>query len=809
MMTKESMELEELNNKHINGVELEEEESSLSDIDFATLFLVAKKSIIWVLLLLIVGGAGAYFYLRYTKPVYKSSSAIKLEVQSEAGALGLAKLGDEGRQNLIKLSGEIELIKSNLIFEKLKDALNLHVNYFAEGNVLDQELYKNSPFNVVYEVKNKGLYDTPVSVKILDENKYRLSYQKGNETVQGEYRFNEVVTNADVILQLRLNDGYSSDLTERNFYFVINSDGALKRYLNENLFVDIINLDASTLGISFTDHTPLKAKDIVNKLDTVYLEQKLEQNNLAKEQTIAFLNRQLLETRDSLQKAEVEMEYFAQRNKTFDVKGDINRLLTSIEELNKESTELGQKIALLNELQRLVDTDSDVEQILPTLGMIEDQQLAEQIKLVSEKQLLRNQALKGSRSNTGAVASIESDIRFIKKNIRELIVRNKQLLQKQVANVNSRTSGIEAELLKIPSKGTEYDRLKRFFDLYEKYYLTLMDKKVEFGIAKAGTTPDFQILSHASLPSEPISPNPIIIYAIGLGAGLFLGIGLIAGRYFLHNTVTNLREMERALNVPVLGVVPTYSKEKLSTSKMVVDKNPKSAISESIRSIRTNLEFLASAKKKRIISVSSTISGEGKTFVAVNLGAIIAMTGQRVVILDLDMRKPKVHLAFDADNYKGMSTVLIERNDIYESIQKTSIESLDFISAGPTPPNPSELILSTKFDEVLNELHQLYDVIIIDSPPVGVVTDGVLIMRKADVPLYVVRAEYSKKEFLKNINRIAKANRFTKLAAVLNDARSTSMYGYDYGYGYGYGYGYYDEPEEKGVLTRIKGKIKS
>ncbi|MDX5442932.1 MAG: Wzz/FepE/Etk N-terminal domain-containing protein, partial [Hymenobacteraceae bacterium] len=498
MMTKESMELEELNNKHINGVELEEEESSLSDIDFATLFLVAKKSIIWVLLLLIVGGAGAYFYLRYTKPVYKSSSAIKLEVQSEAGALGLAKLGDEGRQNLIKLSGEIELIKSNLIFEKLKDALNLHVNYFAEGNVLDQELYKNSPFNVVYEVKNKGLYDTPVSVKILDENKYRLSYQKGNETVQGEYRFNEVVTNADVILQLRLNDGYSSDLTERNFYFVINSDGALKRYLNENLFVDIINLDASTLGISFTDHTPLKAKDIVNKLDTVYLEQKLEQNNLAKEQTIAFLNRQLLETRDSLQKAEVEMEYFAQRNKTFDVKGDINRLLTSIEELNKESTELGQKIALLNELQRLVDTDSDVEQILPTLGMIEDQQLAEQIKLVSEKQLLRNQALKGSRSNTGAVASIESDIRFIKKNIRELIVRNKQLLQKQVANVNSRTSGIEAELLKIPSKGTEYDRLKRFFDLYEKYYLTLMDKKVEFGIAKAGTTPDFQILSHAS-----------------------------------------------------------------------------------------------------------------------------------------------------------------------------------------------------------------------------------------------------------------------------------------------------------------------
>jgi tyrosine-protein kinase Etk/Wzc len=194
--------------------------------------------------------------------------------------------------------------------------------------------------------------------------------------------------------------------------------------------------------------------------------------------------------------------------------------------------------------------------------------------------------------------------------------------------------------------------------------------------------------------------------------------------------------------------------------------------------------------------------------VAVNLGGIIALSDQKVVILDLDLRKPKVNIAFDAENNIGVSTILIEKHSVQECIQKTAVENLHFIPAGPTPPNPSELILNPKFDDMLAELYQLYDVIIVDTPPIGLVTDGILVMRKADIPIYIVRADYSKKIFLKSINKIMRSNNFKNLTVVLNDARGASAYGYGYGYGYGYEYGYgnsyYDEEEKEGLLTRLR-----
>jgi capsular exopolysaccharide synthesis family protein len=192
--------------------------------------------------------------------------------------------------------------------------------------------------------------------------------------------------------------------------------------------------------------------------------------------------------------------------------------------------------------------------------------------------------------------------------------------------------------------------------------------------------------------------------------------------------------------------------------------------------------------------------------VAVNLGGIIALSDQKVIILDLDLRKPKVNIAFDAENNIGVSTILIEKHTVQECIQKTSVENLHFIPAGPTPPNPSELILNSKFGEMLEELHKIYDVIIVDTPPIGLVTDGILVMRKADIPIYIVRADYSKKVFLKNINKVMRTNNFNNLTVVLNDARGAGAYGYGYGYGYEYGYGnsYYDEEEREGLLTRLR-----
>jgi capsular exopolysaccharide synthesis family protein len=253
------------------------------------------------------------------------------------------------------------------------------------------------------------------------------------------------------------------------------------------------------------------------------------------------------------------------------------------------------------------------------------------------------------------------------------------------------------------------------------------------------------------------------------------------------------------LEVPMLGIVPNY-KDVIPISQLLVDKKPKSIIAESLRSIRSNLEFLSHSDGPKVLAITSTISGEGKTFVALNLAGIIAFSEKKVVSLDLDMRKPKIHVGFGVPNDKGMSTILINRNTIDECIFKSSLNNLDFITAGPVPPNPSELIISSRMMEVLEEMKTKYDVIVIDNPPVGLVTDGIRVIKMADYPIYVFRENFSKRNFVQNVKKLIRDNNIKNMSVILNSVdikRSgygySGVYDYDYGYGYGYGFGYYDE----------------
>jgi len=810
MAANENAELEELI-RNAGGGEAEVEDDSGAGLDIDTLLLVARRSLLWILLLIVLGIAGSWLYLRYTKPIYQSSSILKIDEKTEAGALGLGGgIGGEIRPTGNKLLGEIEFIKSNIIYEHLKDSLALDVNYYVEGTVLENELYGLSPFSVTYKIKDASLYNIRFDVSFLNAQQFRLSYHYQGQEVSGEYRLSQPIVTPALELQLSATPWMSEGAIGKEYHFVINDAGTISDYLNKGLSVQIVNPEANTIQISFTDFNPKKAQAIVNKVDTVYLQEKIAKKQEATQRQLKFLDTQLVENKDSLQGAEKNLERFTSQNKTYDVKSDMAATMNKLVAQEKERLQLEQQLEFLDEVAALVEQDQltssedvSIAEGIPGLKQLNDEQLAQQLTRLNDLQWDLRRVSLSYRESTMPVQQREADIKYVRNGTRRLIQRTKRLLQQQLSEMNQERDKLNAQLQQLPERATQQTRLQRPYALYEKTYLMLLDKKMEFNIAKAGATADFQILSPASGPSDPIAPKRVVIYAIGLAAGIVLGLSLIAGRYLMHNTVTNVRELERATTASVLGVIPTYDKEKMSVSKLVVDKNPKSAISESIRSIRTNLDFISSAKKKRLISVTSTISGEGKTFVTVNLGGIIALSGQQVVILDLDMRKPKVNLAFGAENIKGISTILIDKHSIQECIQHTSIPSLDFISAGPTPPNPSELILNARFDEMIAELYQQYDVILIDTPPVGLVTDGILIMRKADIPIYIVRANYSKKAFLKNINKLIRANNFTRLSTILNDAQASGLYGY--GYGYSYGQGYYDEAEPaKGIVQRLK-----
>jgi capsular exopolysaccharide synthesis family protein len=279
-------------------------------------------------------------------------------------------------------------------------------------------------------------------------------------------------------------------------------------------------------------------------------------------------------------------------------------------------------------------------------------------------------------------------------------------------------------------------------------------------------------------------------------AGLLLNFVFISIRYLLHNDITSLNEIVRLSNASIstLGVIPKY-KHDIPVSMLLIDKNPKSVMSEAFRNLRTNLQFVDNTPGSKIAAITSTISGEGKTFITINLAGIIAYSGKKVLIIDLDMRKPKVHKGFNVDNDKGMSTLLIGKHSMEECVRKDGLENLWFITAGPIPPNPSELILSNRMSEILKELRESFDVIIIDTPPVGLVTDGISIIQQADYPIYVFRADYSKKQFIQSLDRLKNENRINRITAVLNGVdiernKYAYRYGYGRGYGYGYGYGY-------------------
>ncbi|MFN6943722.1 MAG: GumC family protein [Cytophagaceae bacterium] len=775
----------------------EDSDNFLNDFDLAKFLVVTYKSIVWIILLLVICITASFLFIRYTKPVYQSSATLKLDLKTEAGVLGLEKFKEGQTQNkLSNISGEIELIKSNLIYDKLIDYIDLNISYYQYGNILYEERYKSSPFQVEYEIKNPGYYDTKFDVKILNEKEFIMSHIKNGVETSGKFYFNKLIEDSSFTFRVSLTKFYNPELAP-NYFFTINSKQHLFNLLTRNLEVNILNLDANSIEIIYKDHDRYKARDIVDAICQIYLVQTVENKSKAQEQTIRFLDETLESTEAKLIQAEIQLESFIRNNKTVDVKSDVSKVVEKIEDLNGEKLELRNKLSLLNELKDLLVENKDVKVFIPSLSFFSDEQLTKSIAELNKLQQEKELSLASSKENTFLIRTKEIAIENLKNNVTDLITQNKKIVMDQMSELNNNIIQLEKLFLTLPSKETEYTRLKRFYDIYEKYYMLLMEKKAEFGIAKAGNVPNFVILTPAAIKNDPIYPNTLMLYCTGVALGLFLGIGLVFVRYLLHNTITTQKELESAIKAPVLGGIPAYTKEKMEVSKLLVNKSPKSAISESVRSLRTNLEFICPKKEKRIISITSTISGEGKTFVISNLAGVIAMSDQKAVVIDLDMRKPKIHLAFDGDNLKGMSTLLIGKHPLNECIKSTSLENLDYISAGPVPPNPSELIMRKEFDALLSQLHKIYDVILIDTPPVGLVTDGILIMKKADVAIYVVRANYTKKGVKNNINKLLHSTGLKNVCVVLNAMTNINTYGYGTYGNYGsQGYGYYEEEEE-------------
>lgn len=776
--------------------EVEEEDNSIS-FDPDKLNTVFKRLLPWILLTFLSFGIVSFLIVRYTKPLFESESILKLDIKRDASILGLNY--DDEEQSFNSLSSEIELLKSRLFFNKIIDATKLDVSIYTIGNFLVDERYYNPPFNVEYIITDPKIYDRSFRVDVLDEVNFSLSYNWAGIEYNKPCEFGKEIETDQYVFKIELTEYYIPGSRDDEFFFILNSRQSLLNYFEENITVQPLNLNANTIQISFIGYNRFKIRDMVNAIDTLYLKYTRDEKTLANSQKILFIDQQLASTEQKLTDFEDYFEKFIIDNQSVDLQNNLAETIMMLSQLDSQRYRILSKISHLKAFQNNIDSLNQINlsfsdyQILPQ-GVIEE--IMEFNNLLEK----RESVLISYNTNTQVYRKWSAEIASLYSRIRNFIAGFLVDTEDQLKKINRRKSTLEKSFVELPSKNTDYSKSQRYYALYDEFYLTLMQKKAEFQLAMAGTVTDFKILSAANLPVVPLKPQPWLVYGLTFVLWVLLSFFMVGIGYLSFNKIIGLHHLERSTGIPILGTIPFYSDEKISTSKLLIDNQSNSALSEALRSIRTNMQFVLPAGSGTIASISSTVSGEGKTFTGLNISGVFALSGKKVLLMDMDLRKPKLDKVFEnVSRDKGISTILIGKDNLEDCIVHSNLENLDILASGPIPPNPSELIMGEGSVKMFAKLREKYDLIVMDTPPIGIVTDGVLVMKKADIQIYIVRAEYSKVQFIPFIEKLNTIHKFPQLYLILNSVKSTR--GVHYGYGYGSGY-YQDKP--KSWFQRIR-----
>lgn len=774
-----------------------------NEFDLGLFLYILRRSVVWLLLCLLLAIFGAFIYLRYTPLLYRAKTIIQLAENDNANKiLDVAKVGED-----IKPEAKLELLRSKLLISRSLKELPLKVSYYAKGQILITEHYESSPYKVyLIDIYNSAWQDKPINILFNGPGLFELRYgdkkfgglEVGKEVSTPDFKFSLAISDWE---QLKGNED------DYELYFTINSPSSLANRFYDGLDVRILNNTARTLEVSFSDNNPYIARDFVRTHASEFLSFDLEKRRKSDENVLTFLNEQIDTVYNRLKESEINLNNYKQQNKINNLEGVSEMYLHRLSEFEIEIVEIEIEDKLLFEVEKLTKKSNDQVEIYNLIPLVAGSKFEEALsKMLDKLHTLivdREEALYSVTKDNGRIKSIDYQIGIQKNLILQTIVALRGPLEERKNSLNAKLLQTEGFYYNIPQKELEYARLKRLFTINEKYYTLLLEKSIEYRISKEGFVSNNQILEEPRTPILPVAPNRNLVWLAFILTGLIIGLLIIAMKYFLHNKITSMNEVVKISNATMssLGIVPKF-KDDVPISMLIVDKNPRSMMAESFRSIRTNLQFLDKEEGTKIAAITSTISGEGKTFVALNIAGIIAFSGKKVVVCDLDMRKPKIHKGFGVENSEGMSTLLIGKGNVDSAIRKSKLENLDFITAGPIPPNPSELIIGPRMKSVLEELKSRYDFVILDTPPVGLVTDAVSLLLMADYPLYIFRADYSKKQFIQVADKLINENKI-KLSVILNGVdmeRNRYAYKYSYGYGYGYGYGsggYYDENKAK------------
>ncbi len=683
------------------------------------------------------------------------------------------------------IANEVKIIKSTKLIDETINKLNLDVGYYIEGRIKTGEVYKGTPFTVVGKLTDKKLYNTPFEIKILnqesyivevntDEYKFKRKSKFGVPVINDKFSF---IVNSDSTIITR-----NTNISNIPYIFKFkNHDELIKKY--QNALTIEKDQNATVIKISLEDEVEDKAIDFLNTLVNNYIENSIEVQKTVNENTVRFIDAQLADVENQLNNVESNLESFQKSRTTLNLGEESGMLFQRVVDFDSEKARMNIQLKSVDMMyDYLTNSTGENMAISPSvLAEANDPGLQGAFDELYALQQKRSNLLFSNTESSKSVVESDAMISRSKQKISGIVLNIRKNLVNKINSISSQIGSYNSALRQMPSTQRGIVNINRNVEIYSEIYKFLLETRAQTIIAKASIVAD-KIILESAYGNGLLHPLPVMTLAAGIGGGLALALLIIFFKGIYYNYVFSKEDIKEVTDLPIIGVIGK-SKE-AEEEYLMVDKHPQSQIAEAFRVIRTNLSYFASKSKHKIILVTSTMPGEGKTFTAVNIATILTRAKKKVVLLDLDLHKPKQANAFNLQNDVGVTSYIVGKATINQITKDSGIEDLKIILSGPRTPNASELILDENLEKLISELKEAYEYVIIDTPPIGLLSDALVLMKQSDINIFVMKAGVSKRDFIDIAHQLVEKNEIKHMSIVLNGVSTKNIPS-------GYGAGYY------------------
>lgn len=752
-----------------------------------------KYSPYWplIILFLLLSLAGAWMYLRYeTTALYEATASILLKDEKKGGDDSkISESLDQLSEKKI-IENEIEIIRSKSLMTDVVKKLHLYAPIFEQGKIGPISAYETSPVTIE-SINPDSLIETDKVFFSFDVSKKKIIINDKS------YPLNEWVNTQYGILKFIPQKIQRT--SENPLYFYLSQPKNVAINLADILDVTPVGKLATIINLEILDESPKRAEDILNGLVSAYNNAGVYEKNTLAAHTLAFLDERLKIVGHDLDSIEQRLQQYKSSRNAIDISSQGNMFLENVNSNDQKLSDVNLQLSVLDQVEKYVKSKDNAGGIGLSIAGLNDPLLSQLLEKLYDSELQYERLKKTTAENNPLIVSINNEIEKIKPSVLENIHNQRLNLEANKNNLNTTNNLYSSVLQTIPQKERDLVEISRQQNIKSSIYNFLLQKREETALSLSSSGADSRIVDKAQASFGPVSPKKKMIYAMAVILSLVISIGLITANDMFKRTILYRQEIETYTSAPVIGEI-AYQKGK---DPLAIGNGRRTFIAEQFRNLRTTLPYIGLNGERKKILVTSTVAGEGKSFIVVNLGMGLAMAGKKVAVLEFDLSDPTLCKKLDVTTIgKGLTDYLSNQAEAEDIIQRTQAhENLFIIPAGWLPENPSELILSEKVPELLKYLSGIFDYIIIDSAPVGLLSDAYVLSGYCDATFYIVRHRLTRKVSIQRLDEINKITELKNMAIIFNGVRSRGFGKNGYGYGYGYGYIYQEgKKRKKGFL---------